>query len=137
MVSRKEHEAALVELKNLYPYQFNEDTQMYLPPGWMTLFTSLCEQVDVALTQVGGDAKEKFSWFQVKEKFAGLRAYYTYDYSRPEAKIIFEIKSAAERLSCAICEVCGEEGKKGNPTGRWLHTVCDKHNNADFAFYSE
>lgn len=57
---------------------------------------------------------------QVKEKFGGLRFYYSGgdDY-------ISGIVAMAEEISLRTCEICGDAGKSRN-TG-WIKTRCEKH----------
>jgi len=55
---------------------------------------------------------------QIKEKFGGLRIYYSGgdDYVRGTV-------SMAEEMSHKICEVCGNKGKPNN--SGWIMTLCD------------
>jgi hypothetical protein len=57
---------------------------------------------------------------QVKEKFGGLRFYYTGgdDY-------ISGLVSMAESMSEVTCEVCGSLGKRGG--SGWVRTLCEEH----------
>lgn len=58
---------------------------------------------------------------QVKEKFGGLRFYYSGgdDYIRG-------VVDMAENMSYKICEDCGSPGKTRNMSG-WIKTLCTKH----------
>lgn len=65
---------------------------------------------------------------QIKEKFGGLRYYYslpddTPDLVRTTAHVMVE---AAEALSYRTCEWCGEPGSLRNQH-HWYVTLCDKH----------
>jgi hypothetical protein len=64
------------------------------------------------------DPSVKFD--QIKEKFGGLRIYYSGgdDY-------IHGAISMAEEMSYKICEVCGNKGYP-NKNG-WIRTLCDTH----------
>lgn len=57
---------------------------------------------------------------QVKEKFGGLRFYYSGgdDY-------ISGLKSMAESMSYVTCEECGNPGKPNS--GGWIRTLCTTH----------
>jgi len=58
---------------------------------------------------------------QIKEKFGGLRFYYSGgdDYMRG-------VVDMAENMSYVTCEDCGHPGKyRGNK--RWFRTLCDRH----------
>lgn len=130
-----EFDQAKADLIKKYPYQFNNYTQFYLSPGWLALFSELCERIDKFFESVTLKDKETFKWVQIKEKFACLRAYA--DYSGERGADIQEIIRDAENRASVTCEKCGDDGKRGNPTGHWLHAVCDKHNNKDFSFFDE
>lgn len=57
---------------------------------------------------------------QVKEKFGGLRFYYSGgdDYIRG-------VVDMAEEMSYVTCEECGAPGKQRS--GGWIRTLCDEH----------
>lgn len=59
---------------------------------------------------------------QVKEKFGGLRFYYSGgdDY-------IDGVVAMAESMSYRTCEVCGTPGT--SPEGVWIRTLCEEHKN--------
>jgi hypothetical protein len=57
---------------------------------------------------------------QVKEKFAGLRFYYTGGDDEISGMI-----TLAESFSARICETCGSPGRKSGPG--WIRTLCKKH----------
>lgn len=61
---------------------------------------------------------------QIKEKFGGLRVYFTGGDSYIEGLV-----SMAESFSYKICEVCGERAKPNE--GGWISTLCDKCRNKD------
>jgi len=71
---------------------------------------------------------------QVKEKFGGLRYYYTLPkrvlskdsgWTRDE---IDGLVGAAEAECERTCEVCGDPSEGPNAEGGyWLHTLCEKH----------
>ena len=54
---------------------------------------------------------------QVKEKFGGLRFYYS-----GGDEYIDGLVAMAEAMSCVTCERCGEVGKQ-NQKG-WIETLC-------------
>lgn len=67
--------------------------------------------------------KEKQEYFpvkfdQVKEKFGGLRVYFTGGDDYVEGLV-----SMAESFSYKICEVCGDRGSPNE--GGWITTLCD------------
>ena len=97
--------------------------------GWYDLLRSICsllknreENMRNRLKYEGKDPNEfiavKFD--QIKEKFGGLRVYYSGgdDYVRGAIAL-------AEEMSYKICEVCGN---KGYPSKNgWIMTLCDAH----------
>lgn len=65
----------------------------------------------------------KVNWIsvqQIKEKFGGLRFYY----SGGDGEISGMV-SMAERWAGQSCETCGDRGERRN--GGWVRTLCDKH----------
>ncbi len=58
---------------------------------------------------------------QVKEKFGGLRFYY----SGGDSSYIRGVVDMAEQMSYRTCEVCGAPGKSNG--GPYVRTLCDKH----------
>lgn len=95
--------------------------------GWYELIRSICSIISNRETNVkarlkyeGKDENQCISvrFDQIKEKFGGLRVYYSGgdDYIRGAI-------SMAEEMSYKICEICGNKGfpnKKG-----WISTLCD------------
>ena len=57
---------------------------------------------------------------QVKEKFGGLRFYYT-----GGDEHIRGLVSMAESMSEVTCEICGSPGKRGG--NGWISTRCEEH----------
>jgi hypothetical protein len=71
------------------------------------------------------DAKVKIGQIkfqQIKEKFGGLRAYYS-----DGDETIHTIVSSFENLSYNICEICGKfDSTVGHTTQGWIQTVCEE-----------
>jgi hypothetical protein len=95
--------------------------------GWYDLINSICQIVESLNRNIKernrlitGNNEEiiDFKFDQIKEKFGGLRAYYSggNDYIRG-------LVTMAETMSYKICEVCGNKGKP-NKSG-WISTLCD------------
>jgi hypothetical protein len=61
---------------------------------------------------------------QIKEKFGGLRIYYSGGDDYVEGII-----SMAEEYSYKVCEVCGNSGKPNK--GGWISTLCNSCRNKD------
>ena len=94
--------------------------------GWIPL-------IETALSTIDGylDYKHKINpnaghiiLDQVKEKFGGLRIYFT-DRTMYSEYIdgVFDI---TERMSEHICEECGRPGKTRNNLS-WIQTLCEDH----------
>lgn len=81
--------------------------------GWLPLLKSCMDD----LLKVGWDRR----FFQIKEKFGGLR-FYLSEYNDELSKII----DFYERESVKICEVCGQKGEKRTDIS-WYKTLCDEH----------
>jgi hypothetical protein len=75
--------------------------------GWESI---LREVFDVVKANVSDPAQ--FGLFQVKEKFGGLRVYYSLDGASDKASVaIREAVDAAEQKSLKTCELTGKPGK--------------------------
>jgi hypothetical protein len=96
--------------------------------GWWPILESLCANIqghiDHANTQFEkygrGQLVEQVVVEQVKEKFGGLRFYYTGGDEQ-----IYGMVRMAEAWADASCEECGAPGKSRN--GGWIKTLCDRH----------
>jgi hypothetical protein len=101
--------------------------------GWYELLSSLCwrifqhekniEDRKRILADQPEKIKEELAYFpvkfdQVKEKYGGLRVYFTGGDDYVEGVI-----GMAEEYSYKICEVCGNSGKPNK--GGWITTLCD------------
>lgn len=84
--------------------------------GWYDLIHALCEKI-MAL-----DPPEGFKADQVKEKFGGLRFYYSHG-----TKEIGKLVGEAEAESYKTCETCGSKENvtcEGRP--HWVRSLCPK-----------
>ena len=76
------------------------------------------------------DPLKTFSLDQIKEKFGGLRFYWSCDISSPEVTAVSGAISLAESLSYCFCEVCGNNtGIETRPSEgkNWIRTLCREH----------
>jgi hypothetical protein len=87
-------------------------------PGWVPLVDELHAEVLDLDPNVVVD--------QVKEKFGGLRYYFSTGVSSEIEQQITLLVDAAEAQSFEICEVCGAPGELRRDRG-WLKTLCDEH----------
>jgi hypothetical protein len=105
--------------------------------GWYELLSSLCwrifqhekniEDKKRILADQPERIKEELEYFpvkfdQVKEKYGGLRVYFTGGDNYVEGVI-----GMAEEYSYKVCEVCGNSGKPNK--GGWITTLCDSCRN--------
>lgn len=86
-------------------------------PGWKKLWEPLAATIIID----GGEI------LQIKEKFGGLRFYYSSPtFWGPDQQVAFNKRvSDAEGASVVTCEACGEPGKVGG--SGWARTLCAKH----------
>ncbi len=89
--------------------------------GWFWLIDKLCERIQSHIDLNPHLNIEQVVATQVKEKYGGLRFYYTGGNNEICGMISF-----AEHLSYYICENCGTiENVSQNKEG-WVFTLCDK-----------
>ena len=87
--------------------------------GWAGLIDKIFDVAD--------SAGRPMTVQQVKEKFGGLRFYF----SAPSIVFdkIYDVSMLAEAESFKTCEACGEPGElRTRPnTGGWVYTACEEH----------
>ena len=85
MLSEDEYLDRKKALFEKYPYQFSRlfAYGFAVPHGWMDTVDTVCQQVDLLLTQHNVN-KANFSWLQLKEKFGGLNLYWHGHWAPPE-----------------------------------------------------
>jgi hypothetical protein len=81
--------------------------------GWKHLVQPLLDELE----QLGGKV------LQVKEKFGGLRFYYTLAETHPMALVFAQKVDKAEAQSFETCEACGQPGERRG--GGWIKTLCE------------
>lgn len=96
--------------------------------GWYPIVVELDEQ----LSRIAPD----YAVHQVKEKFGGLRYYYSLNQGQAEegderaaraerlSRLAEQVVSQAERQAAKTCETCGAEGVLCRTPGRWYKTLC-------------
>ena len=90
--------------------------------GWLNIIYTCAEE----LCKI--DLEERVKFLQIKEKFGGLRFYYTIlDYNKEFDYLLYimckNIVSKAELLANETCEYCGERGTKKIIKGTMI-TAC-------------
>ncbi len=115
-----------------------------LPPGWYSLVDKLCSDIEALL----GREPERFKVTQVKEKYGGLRFYFSFegaedhfvDFHSSEGietfvqeadgpSVMSQLRmlvGAASEQSTSICQDCGAPGTLANRRG-WVSTLCERH----------
>lgn len=101
-----------------YPKIFEEyRAGLAIGDGWIGLITSLCDNIQRVIDR---DKCKQVVAHQIKEKFGGLRFYYSGGNDS-----IREMVDIAEGASFRICEECG---KSGEPYyDGWVRVLCPDH----------
>ena len=107
-------------LRDRYPEFFSRAPlrEIGCLPGWLDLIDELCRALKTYM-----DAHPELPPIQVrqvKEKFGGLRFYYSGGDTACR-----ELVACSEERSKSICEVCGQAGTLGGD--RWLSVRCFDH----------
>lgn len=105
-------------------------------PGWYQIIRSLCANIQsyidsrechrlslVKSNPMKRELPEKIEQVtvdQIKEKFGGLRFYYSGGDEKIDGMV-----TMAESWAAHTCETCGKPGKSRD--GGWIRTLCDEH----------
>lgn len=126
--------------RNLSPQESCMHWGLATGNGWFSLLDTLCRQIQHYIDNPnwvpkndGSGQYEKppegttrcpqFVALQVKEKFSGLRFYYS-----GGDEYIRGLVDCAEELSYTICEECGSmDNTVGRNKRGWIHTSCGRH----------
>lgn len=145
-ISDDELARRLDALRRRFPYQFQHLPGAMLTPerGWVGLVEQLCADIDTVLPEV---RKPHFYWTQIKEKFGGLRAYWSLGpqfvdamdrsgvaaYRFPQRPGTQEapwqpVDDLINAAMVASRNCCGDCGAPGQLRRRWWsRTLCDLH----------
>ena len=118
-----EYDAFEKRMIETYPIMFSEPFGGFaISKGWWPIVESLCAQI-----QHYTDWKHKHGHHipqaivaQIKEKFGGLRFYYS-----GGDETVSGMVTMAEAWAARSCEVCGAPGHLRE--GGWLVTMCGEH----------
>lgn len=110
--------AALISLYS-GPLQGAKVAEAVLPVG--VGWESILRRCIFELRSLDGE----FTILQIKEKFGGLRFYYTCKASVSEA--CDWVVRMAEANAGRTCETCGEAGQPSTGSGWWIKTLCPQH----------
>lgn len=119
----KKYEEFEKRMKERFPKMFSQPYGGFaVGPGWWPILESLCANI-----QHHSDWKEKQGNFipqvtveQIKEKFGGLRFYYSGGDDAVDGMV-----RMAESWAEHACEECGKPGQSRG--GGWIKTLCDEH----------
>ena len=119
----EEYEVFAKKMETAYPKMFAEPYGGFaVGAGWYPILETLCaniqSHIDWRVKQGKDIAQVEVS--QIKEKFGGLRFYY----SGGDDEISGMVRMA-EAWADIACEDCGAAGKRRS--GGWIRTLCDRH----------
>lgn len=104
-----------------YDYTF---LQLEIPVGWYNLFLQMCEDIKPVLEKHG--LIDVFEFEQVKEKWGGLRCYYSLDFNHDNySEEIQDILYKYEYMAKLVCTRCGDIATYTAYSG-WISPYCDK-----------
>ena len=124
-----EYEVFSKHMEESYPKMFGKPYGGFcVGKGWWPILESLCANIQSHIDwqqeqkeKYGrGDGCEQVRVQQVKEKFGGLRFYYTGGDNYVQGMV-----RMAEVWAARSCEECGAPGKTRG--GGWIRTLCDEH----------
>lgn len=110
------------ELLAKYEIELDRRYSNNIPPGWIPML----EEIFVALIEAGWDRKV----LQIKEKFGGLRFYFT-----PNVAGLQKIVDDLDR-SYKICYYCGKPEAGSGPSG-WISYRCEEHKDTSWRDFPE
>ena len=108
------------QLRELYPEQL-ERCSVETPPGW--------DEQMAAMVMTMVSACPTIMFTQIKEKFGGLRVYYSVN-SLKDYDVAEELEEHFVRACSATCQVCGKvDNEDVQTTTRqgWVSTECSEH----------
>lgn len=104
-----------------YDYTF---LQLEIPAGWYNLFLQMCGDIKSVLEKHG--LIDVFEFEQVKEKWGGLRCYYSLDFNHDNSnKEIQDILYKYEYMAKLVCTRCGDIATYTTYSG-WISPYCNK-----------
>lgn len=104
-----------------YDYTF---LQLEIPAGWYNLFLQMCEDIKPVLEKHG--LIDVFEFEQVKEKWGGLRCYYSLGFNYDNySEEIQDILYKYEYMAKLVCTRCGDIATYTAYSG-WISPYCDK-----------
>lgn len=137
MYNEKEYDEFVARMHEKFPKMFaNPYGGFAVGQGWWDIIESLCAQIDGYTkwknntrearlvdnphNSIIPDAVPQVTVNQIKEKFGGLRFYYSGGDDTIDGMV-----RMAESWASHSCETCGNKGLRRG--GGWIRTLCDKH----------
>jgi len=125
----EDYDEFVKKLETKYPKMFSKPIGgISVGPGWWNIIETLCHQIYTHV-EWAQNQKEKYNRgdgcldvtiSQIKEKFGGLRFYYSGGDGTVDGMV-----RMAEAWADQTCEECGNPGRSRN--GGWIKTLCDDH----------
>ena len=123
MYTESQYEEFEKRMVEAYPKMFAEPYGGFaVGPGWWPILESLCGQIQhhVDWKNKKSEVVAQVTVDQIKEKFGGLRFYYSGGDDAIDGMV-----SMAESWAAHSCETCGAPGERRD--GGWIKTLCDHH----------
>ena len=119
----EKYDAFVKQIEERFPKMFTEPYGgVACGEGWWPILESLCGQIQhhIDWKNKQSEVVPQVTVNQIKEKFGGLRFYYS-----GGDEYISGLVSMAESWAGHSCETCGAPGKQRD--GGWIRTLCDHH----------
>ena len=119
----EEYELFAKKMEQTYPKMFaGKYGGFAVGAGWYPILETLCANIQSHIDWRVKQGKDiaQVEVDQIKEKFGGLRFYY----SGGDDEISGMVRMA-EAWADIACEECGAAGKRRS--GGWIRTLCDRH----------
>jgi hypothetical protein len=129
MTEDLKYEEFCKKMETEYPKMFGEPYGGFaIGAGWFQIIESLCGQIQHHIDWKQeqkekynrGDGCAQVTANQIKEKFGGLRFYYSGGDDTIDGMV-----RMAESWAAHSCETCGAPGYSRG--GGWIRTLCDEH----------
>jgi hypothetical protein len=124
--SETEYDEFVKSMETKYPKMFSQPYGGFaVDKGWWPILQALCANIQHHIDWWNKNHEkhpvvEQVVVEQIKEKFGGLRFYYTGGDEKIQGMV-----RMAEAWADRSCEECGAPGKTRE--GGWIKTLCDRH----------
>ena len=120
-------------MKERFPNMFSQPYGGFtVGPGWWPIIESLCGNIQhhIDWKNKKSEVVAQVTVNQIKEKFGGLRFYYSGGDDTIDGMV-----RMAESWASNACEECGVPGQ--SRSGGWIKTLCNEHDEQRQAQYKE